>query len=169
MPRFTALPCMTLLALLAAGCSSLSNVPPGTPLQTAINEYGTPTQRCSNTQPQLVNWSMQPMGYYAWTAEVDQQEVIVSIQQMLSDEGFKRLDQQPWEAPMIACWYGPPAVDEIALWKGKPYRTWSYRYKQGGAFNSLMYMYFNDEGQLVHHHPGPDPRDINDGIFRGMD
>lgn len=169
MPRFTALPCITFVSLLMAGCTSLSNVPPGTALDTAINEYGTPTQRCNNVKPELVNWSTQPMGYYAWTAEVDEQNIILSIQQMLSDEGFRQLDQHDWNASMIACWYGLPAVDEFARWKGVTYRTWSYRYKQGGAFNSLMYMYFNEKGQLVHHHPGPDPRDINDGIFRGMD
>lgn len=167
MPRLAPLPSLAAISFFLAGCTSLSNVPPGTPLDTAIAEYGTPTQRCTAVTPELVTWSRQPMGYYAWTAEVDAQNIILSMQQMLSDEGFKRLDQGIWTAALVSCWFGPPAVDEMALWKGDLYRTWSYRFKQGAAFNSLMYLYFNEKGQLIYHHPGPDPRDINDGTFFG--
>ena len=150
---------------LLASCTSMSSINPGTPLSLVIQSYGNPHTRCVDDGQQLATWTTQPMGQYAWTAELDNNENVITMRQMLSDAEFARLQDGYWPAARVQCWFGPPAEVAVIPLRGVPMKTWSYRYRQGGAFNGMVTIYFNDDDQVVHYHSGPDPLDLRDGLF----
>lgn len=153
------------LALLSA-CSGFQQVQPGTSYSELVQRFGLPQQQCpSATGGQVVNWSGQPMGRFAWTAELDEAERVVSMQQMLSDTSFAKLNTGDWEQARVACWFGRPALIEQARYQGQRYETWTYRYVQPAQYLAHFYIYFDESGQVRHFHPGPDPLEMNDGWF----
>lgn len=152
------------LALLAS-CSSMSDITPGTSLNHVTESFGAPNSQCVDDGQRLATWSTQPMGQYAWTAELSEGDSVVVMRQMLTDAEFERLNEGYWPPERVHCWFGPPAKIETVPLRGVPMKTWSYRYRQGGAFNGMMTVYFNDNDEVVHHHPGPDPFDAADGLF----
>lgn len=152
------------LSLLAA-CSSMSDVGPGTPLSEVIQSFGQPHSQCSGEKEHLATWTTQPMGQYAWTAELDEEDKVIMMRQVLADAEFARLKEGSWSYQRVQCWFGPPATTQIIPLRGEPMQTWSYRYRQGGAFNGMMTVYFDQSGQVVDYQSGPDPIDLQDGMF----
>lgn len=150
---------------LLASCSSMSDITPGTPLAQVIQSFGSPHTQCVDDGQRLATWTTQPMGQYAWTAELDDNETVIAMRQMLSDAEFTRLNDGYWPPERVQCWFGPPADREIVPLRGVPMNTWSYRYRQGGAFNGMLTIYFNDNNEVVHYHSGPDPIELRDGMF----
>ena len=155
------------LALLSA-CSGFQQVQPGTSYSELVQRFGMPQQQCqsdSTAGGQILNWSGQPIGRFAWTAELDEAERVVSMQQMLSDTGFAKLNTGDWDQQRVACWFGRPALIEQARYQGKRHETWTYRYLQPAQYLAHFYIYFDESGQVRHFHPGPDPLEMNDGWF----
>ena len=154
------------LALLAA-CGNMAKIPPGTPLQAVQAEYGRPNFQC--TMPdgtQRVLWTQQPMGQYAFGSNVAADGSVVQVQNMLSDEQFRQLASGTWTPDMVRCMFGPPAVIDTVGLPSNRQIVWTYRYKQAGVWNSLMFVYFGTDGKLVtRHHPGPDPMYNGDSNF----
>lgn len=153
------------LALLAA-CGNMAEIPPGTPLQAVQADYGRANYQC--TMPdgtQRVVWSQQPMGQYAFGSNLAPDGSVVQVQNMLSDEQFSQLASGTWTPEMVRCMFGPPAIIDSVGLPSRREIVWSYRYKQAGVWNSLMYVYFGTDGkQVTRHHSGPDPlydRDSN--------
>ena len=153
------------LTLLSA-CTTLSDMPAGTPLTELEKHFGAPTISCPShtTPPQRLVWSMQPMGQYAWGVEVNHKQELLNAEQVLQDKYFALLNEGIWDKERVHCYFGPPANKDMTPYLGVKMEVWSYRYKQNATWDSLMYVYFNDEGVVKHHHPGPDPR-YEDGMF----
>jgi len=153
-----ALVCASTAVLLAA-CTSMADLPAGTSLHQVTSEYGEPDFSCPgpNGRERLI-WTMQPMGQYAWGTNVDAAGNTDSIQQLLSDEHFRVLATGTWTPEQVRCEFGPPAqIDSVGL-PSSTSIVWSYRYRQAGAWNSLMYVYFGSDGaRVTRFHPGPDP------------
>lgn len=148
------------VALLSlSACSTYRDIPPNSPLTQVEQVMGTPNYRCTlaNGRQRLI-WSQQPLGQYAYGANLDQNGNIDKVQSLLTDTHFKKLDNDRWTQNDVACEFGPPAdIEQMGLGT-KNSLIWSYRYKQSGAWNSLMYVYFGPNGDAVtHYHPGPDP------------
>lgn len=97
------------------------------------------------------------MGQYAWAIELDQHQQLHHVEQVLNDAAFARLDQGTWHKNDVLCYFGPPADKDITPYKGVKMHVWSYRYRQSKAWDSLMYIYFDNNGMVKLHHPGPDP------------
>ncbi|MGB6008623.1 hypothetical protein [Castellaniella sp.] len=144
---------------LLAGCANIAATPPGTPLTQVAAQFGAPTLQCTDRQGQArVVWSRQPFGQYAWGATVDAQGRVGPIQPILTDEHFQVLKQGVWTADQVRCEFGPPAIIDTAGLPDVRQIVWSYRYKQGGVWNSLMYVFMGRDGsQVTKFHPGPDP------------
>ncbi len=159
-------------ALAAAGalaaCSNLAQVPPGTPLADVAAQYGRPNFSCDMAGGgQRVIWTQQPYGQYAWGANVAADGRVDRVLPILTDAHFKLLAKGAWTADQVRCEFGPPAqVDEVGLPSVREV-VWSYRYKQSGVWNSLMYVYMGRDGQRVtRFHPGPDPMYDDDWRWR---
>lgn len=148
----------SLLALSA--CTTYRDIPPNSPLGLVENQLGSPNYRCTlpDGRQRLV-WSQQPMGQYAYGANVNQDGLIDKLQSLLTDAHFKRLNEGRWTPADVACEFGPPAeIDRTGLGE-KNEVVWTYRYKQSNVWNSVMYVYFGRDGEAVtHYHSGPDPR-----------
>jgi hypothetical protein len=142
-----------------AACTSMSETPPGTPLTQIQAKYGAPNYRCTTESGlERVIWSQQPYGQYAWGANITADGRAQAVELVLSDAYFKRLAEGVWTPDRVRCAFGPPAEVETVGLPSVRETVWSYRYKQNGVWNSLMYVYFGTDGQKVtRFHPGPDP------------
>jgi len=148
-----------LATLFVAGCASMADTPPGTPLAQVRAQYGQPSYTCTtDTGQQRVIWSTQPMGQVAWGANIDANGNIDQITQLLTNANFRKLDTGRWDSNKVSCEYGPPAEIAPVGLPASRQQVWSYRYKESGAWNSLMHVYFDpNTGVVTRHHPGPDP------------
>src|SRR5690606_17585124 len=135
------------MAALLSGCANMTDTPPGTALQDVEARYGKAGYSCPADQgKQRLIWTQQPYGQYAWTALVDENGKVDRIVPALTDARFRILDTGSWAPDQVRCKFGPPAeISTIGL-PGSRQVVWSYRYKQDGVWNSLMYIYFGSDG-----------------------
>lgn len=154
----TAAACLAGASLLVA-CSHISTAPPGMQLNQARATYGEPTHSCVNRNGERrVIWTMQPFGQQAWGATVNEQGQMGPVEQLLTDKRFAVLSQGTWTPEQVECEFGPPAEKGGVGLPSSMQIVWSYRYQQSGVWNSLMHVYFGQDGERVtRFHPGPDP------------
>lgn len=156
----------SLFAVLSlSACTTISDLPVGTPLNQIQQQFGSPSVACPSSEPTRLVWSSQPFGQFSWAAELDQSQQLKSATQVLTDAEFNQLSQGNWDQNQVRCHFGPPAEKSITPYKGVKMQVWSYRYKQNSVWDSLMHVYFGDDGLVKHHHPGPDPLTEADGLF----
>lgn len=154
-PRFAAI---AGVALLLTACSSMHDIPAGTPLSEVQGRYGAPTVACPlETGQQRLIWSSQPMGQFAWATVVSTDERVGPVEQILTDTAFAQVKSGNWDKQRLHCTFGPPAEVSVVGLPGSRSLVWSYRYRQAGAWNSLMHFYFDESGRVTRMHPGPDP------------
>lgn len=163
MLRILTLSALSLLALNA--CTTLSEMPTGTSLNELKQKFGSPTISCPAQNPNRFVWSMQPMGQKAWGVDTDAQQQLITVAQVLSDKQFAILSEGTWDKTRVLCYFGPPAEKTIIPYYGVNMRVWSYRYKQYSAWDSMMYLYFNEAGVVKHYSSGPDLLPLQDGIL----
>lgn len=150
-----------------AACTSMVDIPAGTPLHQIESKYGKPNYSCpAQNGGQRLIWSMQPMGQYAWGTNVDAAGNTDQVQSLLTDEHFRLLASGTWTPEQVRCEFGPPAQIETVGLPSSTQTVWSYRYRQSGAWNSLMYVYFGTDGaKVTRFHPGPDPMYDRDNFW----
>ncbi|NYT58734.1 hypothetical protein H0A65_07330 [Alcaligenaceae bacterium] len=144
---------------LLAACANMANTPPGTPLHQVEAKFGAANYSCTTDNGiQRLIWTQQPYGQYAWGTHVDSAGMTDRIEPLLTDRHFDILATGTWTPERVRCEFGPPAeITQVGL-PSNLQVVWGYRYKQSGAWNSLMYVYFDKAGQTVtRFHPGPDP------------
>lgn len=151
-----------LCLLLLGACTTISETPTGTPIEQVLQRYGTPTSVCPAQHPTRYIWSQQPNGRYAWAIEVDANKQVTHASQVLTDHEFARLQIGVWTKEQVRCHFGPPAERSITPYRGIKRLVWSYRYKQNSVWESLMHVYFDENGVVQHYHPGPDPQVIDE-------
>lgn len=149
--------CTFVLSLSA--CATYRDIAPNSPVQEVIARMGKPTLSClSKSGSERLIWSYQPHGQYAYGANVFPAGIVERVDSVLTDSYFRRLDTGNWSRQDVICEFGPPAETERLGLGEKNALIWSYRYKQGNAWNSLMHVYFGGDGsQVTRYHPGPDP------------
>ncbi|MBO9354467.1 hypothetical protein GG851_10720 [Bordetella petrii] len=142
-----------------AACANMTQVPPNTPLADVSAQFGRPNFSCPIAGGgERVIWTQQPLGQFAWGANVGADGRVDQVVPILTDAHFKILATGTWTAEQVRCEFGPPAeISEVGLPSVRQV-VWAYRYKQSGVWNSLMYVYLGRDGQRVtRFHPGPDP------------
>jgi hypothetical protein len=146
------------LAALAA-CANMAQTPPGSSLASVEAKYGKPNYSCTGADgSRRLLWSQQPLGQYVWATHVDANGNIDRIEQVLTDREFEKLRSGTWTQDDVRCAFGPPADISTVGTPSNTQLVWAYRYRQTGAWNSLMYVYFGTDGSHVtRFHPGPDP------------
>lgn len=158
---------ITLTLALLSGCAMMDSTPPGTPLAQVESQFGRHNYSCPLPDGgQRVIWSRQPFGQYAWGTNVDAQGRVGQIKRLLTDQNFQQLSQGVWTPERVLCEFGPPAEKSGVGLPGSIQIVWSYRYLQSGVWNSLMHVYFGQDGKKVtRFHPGPDPMFERDRFF----
>jgi len=136
----------------------MSDIPPGSSLSEVQARYGAPTVECPLPDgTRRLIWSTQPMGQYAWGTTADQNNIISEVEQILTDRSFDKVKIGHWDQDRLVCNFGPPAETSVVGMPSVRQLVWSYRYRQSGAWNSLMHIYIGPNGEVTHLHPGPDP------------
>jgi len=151
---------LTVAASLALiSCAPMTDIAAGTPLSQVVARFGEPTVTCpADGGGQTLVWSTQPYGQYAWHAQTDSQGRVGPVQATLTDANFERLRTGVWTPRDVLCAFGPPAERTRVGLPSVRQIVWSYRYRQNGVWNSLMHVYFGQDGeQVTNLHPGPDP------------
>lgn len=162
----------SLLGLLAlSGCTTITDMPAGTPLTAVQAEFGRPTLSCERPDgQQRVIWSQQPFGIYAWATNVDEQGTIGEIVQVLDDRVFNQVSEGVWDTERVTCEFGPPAQVESVGLPSVRKTVWGYRYKQYDTWHMIMNIFYDPETMLViDHYPTPDPMyEYNEESFFAM-
>ncbi|NYT66200.1 hypothetical protein H0A58_09490 [Alcaligenaceae bacterium] len=153
----TLLPALTIFAL--TGCTTMADLPAGTPLNQIQAKYGPPSTVCPTPDGgQRLIWSTQPNGQYAWGTTVDAQGQTGAIVPILTDAHFNVLAQGTWTEDQVICEFGQPSIIDTVGLPGSSHKVFSYRYRQSHVWNSLMYVYFDQySGLVTRFHAGPDP------------
>ena len=139
-------------------CGTMKDIPPGTAMAEVRAQYGNPTIECPMPDgTRHAVWSTAPMGQYAWATTITADGRVGPIEQILTDAAFEQVKTGTWDAQRLQCTFGPPAEISVVGLPSSRHRVWSYRYRQAGAWNSLMHVYLSEEGQVTRLHPGPDP------------
>jgi len=156
---------MGMLATLLAGCGTqIMKAQPGTPVVEIIAQHGKPSYECTakNGRKRLI-WSQQPFGQYAWATEVTPEGTITEMTQVLADQHFNRMSRGIWTREDVLCEFGPPADEEQVGIPEARRDVWSYRYRQSDVWYSMMYVYFEPNGnRVIRFHSGPDPMFLED-------
>lgn len=148
-----------LTPVMLGACANMADIPAGTPLSDVTAQFGEPNFSCtSRNGQQRVIWTMQPMGQYAWGANLDSAGNTDQVTPLLTTQHFRQLDDGSWNQEQVRCEFGPPAeIGSVGLPSSRQ-DVWSYRYKEAGAWNSLMHVYFDRyTGEVTRYHSGPDP------------
>ncbi len=142
-----------------AACANMNNIPAGTSLAQVEAQFGRPNFSCPDQAGgRHLIWTQQPMGQYAWGTHVDGAGQIGRVTPLLTDAHFRILAKGTWTQDQVRCEFGPPAIIDSVGMPSVSQHVWSYRYRENGVWNSLMYVYFGHDGSHVtRFHPGPDP------------
>jgi hypothetical protein len=148
---------MLVLTLGLGGCAALGRTPPapGDPVQTVMAKLGTPTAIYLTGAEQVLEYATGPMGQTTWMARIGADGRLLSYEQVLTGEKFATLKVDQANKDDVLVTIGRPAEQSyVAL---RDLEVWSYRYKESGAWNSMMHVHFDRGGIVRMMLNGPDP------------
>ncbi len=147
-------------ALLAACASPFggADMPPGTPRDQVIARMGQPTRVVPLADGfQRLQYSLQPMGQYAWMVDLDASGRVIRSRQVMNQADFERIVPGQWSRADVEREFGPPArVDSVGSWNG-PVMT--YRWKDIQNADMFYWVYLDGQGIVRRAHPGMEFRD----------
>jgi hypothetical protein len=144
------------IATLLFGCAGNPfngyDVAPGTPRDAVIARMGQPQRVVPLPTGERLQYSLQPMGRYAWMVDMDGSGKVVKAHQVLTAIDFNRIEPGKWTRDDVEREFGRPAwIDGVASWKG-PIMTYRWRDLQG---SDMFYWVYLDERNMVQRaHPG---------------
>ena len=153
------------LVFALAGCVTFSaeNLKYGIPEQEIIVKLGPPAGRYQDGAAQLLEYPQGPWGQTTHMVKVGQDGRLVSWEQVLTVEKFATIKVGEATRADVLKTIGHPA--EISYLNLPKLEVWSYRYKEGGVWNSMMHVHFDHEGIVRMMQNGRDP--IEDDYSRG--
>jgi hypothetical protein len=149
--RPIALACAALLVGACAHPWNVVDVAPGTPRDQVLARAGQPTRVVPLANGgQRLQYSMQPMGQYAFMVDLDAAGRVTGARQVLTAAEFARIEPGVWTRADVEREFGPPAkVDGVASWNG-PVLTYRWR-EQGDMF---YWVYLDPQGVVRRAHQG---------------
>ena len=145
-----------LTAALLSGCAGNPfmgyNVQPGTPREAVIAQMGQPNRVVPLAAGERLQYSMQPLGFYAWMVDLDSTGKVVRSRQVLNENDFHRIEPGKWTREDVEREFGRPAwIDGVASWKG-PVMT--YRWRDVANSNMFYWVYLDERNVVQRAHPG---------------
>jgi hypothetical protein len=142
------------IATLLFGCAGFNSydIAPGTTRDAVIGRIGQPQRVVQLPAGERLQYSLQPLGRYAWMVDVDGSGKVVKARQVLTANEFNRIEPGKWTRDDVEREFGRPAwVDGVASWKG-PIMTYRWRDLQN---SDMFYWVYLDERNMVQRaHPG---------------
>jgi hypothetical protein len=151
-------------ALLVASCAhpwNSVNFAAGTPRDQVIAQAGRPVAVVPLPNGgQRLQYTLQPMGQYAFMVDLDAGGRVVQSRQVLTEREFNRIELGRWNRDDVLREFGPPAkVDGVGSWNGP---VWTYRWRDLGGGDMFYWVYFDPSGVVQRAHPGMEFRNVPD-------
>ena len=148
--------CMLGAALLLGACAhpwNAMNVPPGSTGDQVIARAGPPLRVVPMPNGgQRMQYTMQPMGQYAFMVDLDASGRVVSSRQVLTEADFNRIEPGRWTLADVDREFGPPArVDAVSSFYGQ---VLTYRWKDIAGADMFYWVYVDPQGVVRRAHPG---------------
>ena len=142
------------LALLG-GCAhpwNTTGVPAGATRDQVVAQSGPPTRVVPLPGGgQRLQYSLQPLGYYAFMVDLDPAGRVVRSRQVLTETEFHRIEPGRWTRADIEREFGPPAlVDAVASFDGT---VMTYRWRDLSSSNMFYHVYVDRQGVVQRAHP----------------
>ena len=147
---------LLLAALALAGCAAPWNslgLAAGSSREQVLASAGQPTRVVPLPGGgERLQYSLQPMGRYAYMFDLDAAGRLVRARQVLTAEEFGRIQPGTWSQGDVEREFGPPAhMHGVASWVG-PVMT--YRWSDGSDMS--YWVYLDPQGIVRRAHPGMD-------------
>lgn len=150
------------VALLLAACASPQSLKPGTSIAEARASLGRPTAEVALPDGgQRLQYSGQPFNQSVWNADFDNQGRLRLVEQMMTDEAFRRVTAGKDTQADVLRDFGEPAY--VYQFKLQNETAFMYRYYTYGGFKAAMFVYFDPTGVVKRTETGLDPWSIHDG------
>ena len=138
--------------LLLAGCAgspfAAPNLQPGTPREAVIARLGQPGRVVRLADGERLQYSLQPLGQYAWMVDLDTAGRVLRSRQVLTAAEFHRIEPGTWTRADVEREFGRPAkIDSVSSWPG-PIMT--YRWNDGSDMFYWVYLDARDVVQRAH-------------------
>ena len=149
-------PALLSAALLLGACAHPWNamqIPPGSTQDQVIAQAGPPLRVVSLPQGgQRMQYTMQPMGQYAFMVDLDASGRVVNSRQVLTEANFNRIEPGRWTIADVDREFGPPArVDAVSSFYGQ---VLTYRWKDIAGADMFYWVYVDPQGVVRRAHPG---------------
>ena len=147
---------LSIAALLLAGCAANPfngyDIPPGTTREGVVARMGPPQQIVRIPSGERYQYSLQPVGRYAWMVDLDASGKVIQARQVLTEDNFNRIEPGKWTRADVEREFGRPAwIDGVASWNG-PIMT--YRWRDRGGADMFYWVYLDAQNIVRRAHPG---------------
>ncbi|OFZ90441.1 MAG: hypothetical protein A2V78_05615 [Betaproteobacteria bacterium RBG_16_64_18] len=136
------------IAALAAGCASYSGwgLAPGTSTVHEVRRImGEPAKVCPLAAGgQNLIYPRGPAGLETFNVHVDKSGVLESIENVLEERWFARLQKGKSTKDDVLCVFGPPYIE--TYFKARNELVWDYRFRDAWGYPSRFHVLFDDAG-----------------------
>ena len=150
-------------ALILGGCAFAPAVAPGEPESQVLARLGRPTAVYPEGNGKLLEYASGPFGQYTYMAHIGPDGNLISYEQVLTLQKFQSIKVNQDTKEDVLRIIGHPT--EVMRYARIPFDAWNYGYKESGVWNSMMTVYFDDQGIVRKVENGPDPR-YDDSRFK---
>jgi len=138
-----------------AGCAHPWNtvdLAPGTPRDEVIARAGPPARVLPLAGGgQRLQYTLQPLGRYAFMVDLDAAGRVVSARQVLNEADFQRIEPGRWTRDDVEREFGPPAmIDHVTSFRGD---VLTYRWAESNE-PMFYWVYVDPSGIVQRAHPG---------------
>lgn len=156
------------LSALMMGCANFKPVEPGMTSQQVYVLRGNPHYVYPDGKGgHILEWLTHEYSQFAYMAEMDPDDRVVWYGNARTDARFARLKINKATKNDVLKTVGHPTETEYL--SRRQQEVWSYRYQESGVWNSMMHLYFDQNGVLTHMEKGMDDLELYDdrgGLFR---
>jgi hypothetical protein len=142
-------------ALLLTGCAAFNPPTPGTSEADVLARLGQPTQIYTKGATTLFEYGAGSFGQYSYMARLTDGK-LVSYEQTWTLANFQSIKIGQFNKEDVLHLVGRPT--EVTGFARSPYEVWNYGFKESGVWNSMMSVYFDDDGIVRKIENGPDLR-----------
>jgi phosphoribosyl-AMP cyclohydrolase len=120
-----------------------------------IQRLGQPRASYTIGDIRLLEYGGGPFSQYSYMARF-QNNQLTSYEQTWTIERFNSIKINAFSKQDVLQLVGHPT--EVTYYARSPYEVWNYGFKESGAWNSMMSIYFDDAGIVRKMENGPDFR-----------
>jgi hypothetical protein len=137
------------------GCASTPPLYPGDAESAVLGKLGQPAARYRVGNEQWLEYPGGPFRQQTYFAHINEQGKLTQYEQVLTSEKFATIIVDQADKDTVLRTIGHPV--ETSYLSLPRLEVWSYRYKEAGAWNSMMHVHFDKDGIVRKMQNGPDP------------